>query len=88
VLFLSVDFGTSSIKVAVVADDLAIQQTATAPYPHILLPGDKNEIDPEQLWAACYRACQELDPDLRARVDALCYDTFSPSPVFVKPMDR
>jgi sugar (pentulose or hexulose) kinase len=83
-LFLSVDFGTSSIKVALVDDELDIKQTATAPYPYILLPGEKSEIDPDQLWAACYRACQELDPDLRGQVEALCYDTFSPSPVFVK----
>jgi len=84
VLFLSVDFGSSSVKVAIVDDDLTTRQTATAPYPHIQLPGEKNEIDPDRLWAACYRACQELDPDLRDRVDVLCYDTFSPSPVFVR----
>ncbi|SDU93863.1 xylulokinase [Microlunatus sagamiharensis] len=85
---LSIDFGTSSVKVAVVqaADDggLQIVETATAPYPNILLPGEKNEIDPDELWAGCYAACQQLDPALRERVEVLCYDTFSPSPVFVR----
>ncbi|GAA3560309.1 L-fuculokinase [Microlunatus spumicola] len=82
---LSIDFGTSSVKVAVVdADALEIIATASAPYPNLLLPGEKNEIDPDELWAGCYRACQALDPALRAEVELLCYDTFSPSPVFVK----
>jgi xylulokinase len=84
VLFLSADFGTSSIKMAILDENFNIKQVATASYPYILLPGEKSEINPEELWAACYRACGELDPDLRARVEVVCYDTFSPSPVFVK----
>jgi sugar (pentulose or hexulose) kinase len=82
--FLSIDFGTSAVKMAILDEYLDVKQTATAPYPYLLLPGEKVEIDPEELWAACYRACSELDAELRAQVDMLCYDTFSPSPVFVK----
>lgn len=82
--FLSIDFGTSAVKMAVLDEHLAVRQTATAPYPYILLPGEKVELDPEQLWAACYRACGELDPALRATVEVVCYDTFSPSPVLVR----
>jgi xylulokinase len=81
---LSIDFGTSSVKMAILDEHLDVKQTATAPYPYILLPGEKVEIAPEELWAACYRACNELDPELRATVDVVCYDTFSPSPVFVR----
>jgi xylulokinase len=81
---LSIDFGTSSVKMAILDEHLDVKQTATAPYPYILLPGEKVEIAPEELWAACYRACNELDPALRATVDVVCYDTFSPSPVFVR----
>lgn len=83
-LALSIDFGTSSVKVAIVDEGLEIIATASAAYPTILLPGEKNEIDPDELWAGCYRACQQLDPALRERVEVLCYDTFSPSPVFVR----
>lgn len=81
---LSIDFGTSSVKMAILDEHLDVKQTATAPYPYILLPGEKVEIAPDELWAACYRACNELDPALRASVDVVCYDTFSPSPVFVR----
>jgi xylulokinase len=83
-LFLSIDIGTSAVKVAVVDDVQGIRQAATAPYPYLLLPGEKVEIDPEALWAACYRACLDIDPLLRSQVDFLCYDTFSPSPVLVR----
>jgi sugar (pentulose or hexulose) kinase len=40
-LFLSVDFGTSSIKMAILDENLNIKQVATASYPYILLPGEK-----------------------------------------------
>ena len=44
--FLSLDFGTSALKLAVVSENLEIVQTASAAYPYILLPGEKVEIDP------------------------------------------
>lgn len=81
--FLSMDLGTSAVKAAIVDEALGIRQLATAPYPNVLLPGERSEIDPKKLWAACYQACNELDADLRARVEVLCYDTFSPSPVLI-----
>ena len=58
--FLSLDFGTSALKLAVVSENLEIVQTASAAYPYILLPGEKVEIDPDRLWAACYNS---LRPD-------------------------
>ncbi len=82
--FLSLDFGTSALKLAVVSENLEIAQTASAAYPYILLPGEKVEIDPDRLWAACYEACAQIDPELRGRIEVVCYDTFSPSPVLIK----
>ena len=83
-LFLSIDFGTSSVKISVVDDKLNELQTAKAEYPYILLPGSKVEIDPAMLFRGLYDAASQLDPQLRAKVELLCYDTFSPSPVFIK----
>ncbi len=83
-LFLSVDFGTSSVKVSVVNEKLHELQTASAVYPYILLPGSKVELDPAQLLGGLYGAVSQIDPELRAKVEVLCYDAFSPSPVFIK----
>ena len=82
-LFLSIDFGTSSVKISVVDDDLNELGSAKAEYPYVLLPGSKVEIEPSQLMAGLYEAASLIDPDLRSRVDIVCYDTFSPSPVFM-----
>jgi sugar (pentulose or hexulose) kinase len=83
-LFLSVDFGTSAVKVSVVDGALRELSTAKAEYPYLLLPGSKVEMRPADLMDGLYRATSELRQDLLARVDVLCYDAFSPSPVFVK----
>lgn len=83
-LFLSVDFGTSSVKMSIIDDKLETKQWSKAEYPYILLPGEKNEIDPAELFGSLYRAAEELDPALKKQVEVLCYDSFSPSPVMMK----
>jgi sugar (pentulose or hexulose) kinase len=83
-LFLSIDFGTSSVKMSVMDQHLDIKQTAKVDYPYIILPGEKYEINPEELFKGLYAAANQLDPDLRKQVEIVCYDTFSPSPVFIK----
>lgn len=82
-LFLALDFGTSSVKVALVDEHLRELEATMEPYPYILLPGAKVEIDPYELFAALYRAVSRLDSGLRKKVDVLCYDAFSPSPVLL-----
>ncbi len=81
--FLSIDFGTSSVKMSILDEKLDVKQTAKAEYPYILLPGEKVEIDPKALMGGLFQAAGQLDPSLRARVEAICYDTFSPSPVLI-----
>lgn len=81
--FLSIDLGTSSVKMEIVEDDLTVLASAQAPYRYLLLPGEKVELDPDALFGAMYEAAGRLPADLRAGVDLLCYDTFSPSPVFL-----
>ena len=83
-LFLSVDFGTSSIKISIVDENLTQLQTAKEDYPYILLPGEKVEIDPDELFASLYRAAGKLDAGLMNQIDMLCYCTFSPSPVLMR----
>ena len=82
-LFLSIDFGTSAVKLSVVDDKLEVKGWAKCDYPYILLPGEKVELAPEKLWGALFTAASELDKELLAQVDHICYDTFSPSPVFM-----
>ena len=81
---LSLDFGTSSIKAGLVdeAGNL-LGATASAPYAYQLLPGEKVELREKDMLDAMVLAVSRLDPELRARADYLCYDTFSPSLVLL-----
>lgn len=81
--YLSIDFGTSTVKMEILDDQLRVLATASQEYPYLLLPGEKVEIDPEVLFAAAAQAALSLPAELRAQVGVLCYDTFSPSPVFL-----
>jgi sugar (pentulose or hexulose) kinase len=83
-LYLSIDFGTSSVKVSIVNETLRELQTAKASYPYVLLPGSKVEIEPVRLLDGLSDAASRLDNDLRRKVEVLCYDAFSPSPVLLK----
>ena len=82
-LYLSMDFGTSAVKLSLVDEEKKTLAWAKKEYPYILLPGEKTEMDPHVMMQAVYDACQSLDPALRAQVSWMCYDTFSPSPVFL-----
>ena len=81
--YLSIDFGTSTVKMEILDDNLTVLASEKQEYPYILLPGEKVEIDPDVLFAATAQAANRLPADLRAQVGVLCYDTFSPSPVFI-----
>ncbi len=82
-LFLSIDFGTSAVKLSIVDENGNTKQWSKENYPYILLPGEKVEMDPAELWRALFAAAAKLDPALREKVEYLCYDTFSPSPVIL-----
>ncbi len=82
-LFLSVDFGTSAVKMSILDEAGHVLDSGRGEYRYLILPGEKNELRKEDLLGALYAAAGTLDPDLRRRVDILCYDTFSPSPVFL-----
>ncbi|MDR0626491.1 MAG: hypothetical protein LBG11_04395, partial [Bifidobacteriaceae bacterium] len=82
-LFLSMDVGTSAVKASIVDSKLQELATSTVGYPYLMLPGSKVEISPAALWDGIGRAARQLDEDLRSRVEAVVYDAFSPSPVFL-----
>jgi xylulokinase len=71
---ISADFGTSSVKVAVVDAGLNMVANAAQSYPLSLPGADRAEQDPEDWWAALSRAIAALSaevPDLKNRVGAL-----------------
>lgn len=82
-LFLSIDFGTSAVKVSIVGMDGNVLCWSKSDYHYIILPGEKSELSPKDLFTALYDATAKLDPELRQKIDCICYDTFSPSPVFL-----
>lgn len=83
-IYLSIDFGTSAVKLSVVdGDTMEVLGWAKHDYPYILLPGEKVELSPDKLWEALFVAASNIDSELRERVGHVCYDTFSPSPVFM-----
>lgn len=81
--YLSIDFGTSSVKLEVLDDAWNVHSSQTEEYPYLLLPGEKVEIDPEALFGAVHTASQRIPASLREQIGLICYDTFSPSPVFL-----
>lgn len=84
-LFLSIDFGTSAVKLSVVDETGHILSSARNSYQYLMLPGEKVELAPEDLFKALYAAAGKLDSHYLSDVECVCYDTFSPSLVF---MDR
>lgn len=82
-LFLSIDFGTSAVKLSVLDEKGVIKCQSTQTYPYIVLPGEKVELSPERLLSALCTAASQLDPCALSRISFICYDTFSPSLVFM-----
>jgi sugar (pentulose or hexulose) kinase len=83
--YLSIDFGTSAVKMSIVDDSLQVKSWNKAEYRYLILPGEKNELREADLMGALAAAAKGLDPGLLSQVEQICYDTFSPSVVF---MDR
>ncbi len=78
-MILSIDFGTSSLKLGILDEAFSTVHWEKETYPYILLPGEKVEIDPDAMMAALVKAASRMPKRLMAQVDLLCYDSFSPS---------
>jgi sugar (pentulose or hexulose) kinase len=81
-MVLSVDFGTSSLKLSIL-DGGSIIRSAKEDYNYLLLPGERAEMEPRALEDALARACAQIGPELREQVSLFCYDAFSPSLVMM-----
>lgn len=84
-LFLSVDFGTSAVKMSILDDAGQTLGWAKEGYHYVIYPGEKIELKEVELMNAFFKAARSLNADQLKQVELVCYDTFSPSPVF---MDR
>jgi xylulokinase len=82
-LFLSLDFGTSAVKMSIVDENLKTHCWAKEEYHYVMFPGEKIELKEDDLMNAFYKAAASLDSDKMKKVEMVCYDTFSPSPVFM-----
>jgi sugar (pentulose or hexulose) kinase len=79
---LSVDFGTSSLKMAVLDENTNILETATVEYQYRVFNEDWVELDPDEVFGAMAEGAKKLSGYLN-KVGIVCYDTFSPSMVFM-----
>ncbi|SHM25258.1 xylulokinase [Caldanaerovirga acetigignens] len=78
----SVDFGTSSLKSAIIDEDMNIIATAKKDYELKVTEGDKVELDPEQIFKSFVKAAQELNKYMND-VEIIAFDHLSPSVMFL-----
>lgn len=79
---LSVDFGTSSLKMAVLDENANILETASVEYQYRVFNQDWVELDPDEIFGAMVEGAKRLSGYLD-KVGIIGYDTFSPSMVFM-----
>lgn len=79
---LSIDFGTTSVKLSILDENLAILATAKEPYAMHVLNGDWVEMDAAEILGAMVRGIGQLSA-FAGTVGVIAYDAFSPSVVFM-----
>lgn len=79
---LSVDFGTSSVKAAVLDENMTVLASAKYPYEFNVYDSDKVELDTDVVFRAFVLCTVKLGEYMR-KVEVIGFDTFSPSPVFM-----
>ena len=79
---LSLDFGTSSLKLAVVDEGLHILRALSCPYEYRVYDVDKVEMDPTLLLGALHEGTALLG-DMASQIDAIVFCTYSPSGVYM-----
>lgn len=82
-MILSLDFGTSSLKISILDDNLLTLHSDKETYTYTIRPGQMVEEDPDELLSALTMACGRLPQALRSKIDLICYDSFSPSLVLM-----
>ena len=91
---LSADFGTSSLKMAILDKNTKIIETTKVEYQFHAFNQDWVEIDVNQVFGAMVTGINNLSK-YKKDIDVIAYDTFSPSMVFMDnegealyPIDR
>ena len=79
---LSLDFGTSSLKLAVLDEQMNILATASQPYQYHVYDVDKVEMDPNLMLGALQSGMRVLDAFAR-EIELVAFCTFSPSGVYM-----
>ena len=79
---LVMDFGTSSIKFAILDENYNILSTAKEPYELRVYNGDWAELDGEVVLHAMVRGIQSFG-ELLKKIDLIGFDNFSPSMLFM-----
>lgn len=79
---LSLDFGTSSLKLAVLDEQMQILATASQPYQYRIYDVDKVEMDPDLLLGALRSGMRALSA-LTREIELVAFCTFSPSGVYM-----
>lgn len=79
---LSLDFGTSSLKLAVLDEQMQILATASQPYQYRVYDVDKVEMDPDLLLSALESGMRVLY-SFACEIELVAFCTFSPSGVYM-----
>lgn len=79
---LSLDFGTSSLKLAVLDEQMQILATANQPYQYRVYDVDKVEMDPNLLLGALANGMRAL-LSFAGEIELVAFCTFSPSGVYM-----
>lgn len=79
---LSVDFGTSSVKLSVVDEQLHILDSAKVPYQIRVTNGDWIELDGDVVFDAMLEGIRKLSA-YKDSIELIGFDTFSPSMTFM-----
>jgi len=79
---LSIDFGTSSLKMAILDEKADIVETTTVEYRYKVYNQDWVELDPDNVFSAMLEGIKKFSGYLNG-IEVIGYDTFSPSMVFM-----
>ncbi|HML69049.1 MAG TPA: FGGY family carbohydrate kinase [Clostridia bacterium] len=79
---LSLDFGTSSLKLAVLDEQMKMHASASRPYQYRVYDADKVEMDPDLLLGALKSGMRALD-QYAGEIELVAFCTFSPSGVYL-----
>lgn len=79
---VSLDFGTSSLKLAVLDEQMQILATASQPYQYRVYDVDKVEMDPYLLLGALAGGMRALS-SFAGEIELVAFCTFSPSGVYM-----